>query len=454
MNQPATAAVFLALLLALYTLPAWRLRISALVFLLLAAYAALRRNHRRACQPQAYDPRVPVDSATLLDSVGVTLTLEFVRLILAFKDLRRIANDPARAAHRATLRHQEATLSTRLAKFEHIHSTSSRAGTPDALHVVAERDALRASRNAVRDALLVADIAQAERQGEASAAEDALLAAAVPRLRARMAHLVAEEAELRAGGVSSWAAMRRLRVVAAQLRLVRIRLRRVGSSWQPERPVTARLESSNRRSAPLPSPTRPPPPSAPAAPARTAGTARCEESASRLASHPSAQARDVQTSSQSSGALQLGERQAIGMGVAERVGASVARNEQRTNGEEDSRGDDVAKGARRVSGQDDGRRRSTIFGWLRQGRSSRRASGKACAPVAGRVGEASTSPAVQGASRVKPTCVICLDDVEMRDAVALQCAHVYHKKCSMEWSRHGSGCPACGDRLYGPQTAN
>ena len=44
-----------------------------------------------------------------------------------------------------------------------------------------------------------------------------------------------------------------------------------------------------------------------------------------------------------------------------------------------------------------------------------------------------------------PECSICLGRyIEGVEIQMLECNHVYHRKCLIDWDRYGTGCPLCG----------
>ena len=47
-------------------------------------------------------------------------------------------------------------------------------------------------------------------------------------------------------------------------------------------------------------------------------------------------------------------------------------------------------------------------------------------------------------------CSICLADMEEKDKIIiLECDHIYHKDCIMEWFERGNiNCPMCREKLF------
>ena len=45
---------------------------------------------------------------------------------------------------------------------------------------------------------------------------------------------------------------------------------------------------------------------------------------------------------------------------------------------------------------------------------------------------------------IKPTCSICLEEMELKDAVKVKnCGHMFHKNCISEWIELRNTCPLC-----------
>ena len=44
-------------------------------------------------------------------------------------------------------------------------------------------------------------------------------------------------------------------------------------------------------------------------------------------------------------------------------------------------------------------------------------------------------------------CPICMEDVDHRDAFALQCSHVFHRNCVMKWLNQKKECPICREEV-------
>ena len=45
---------------------------------------------------------------------------------------------------------------------------------------------------------------------------------------------------------------------------------------------------------------------------------------------------------------------------------------------------------------------------------------------------------------IKPTCSICLEEIELKDAVKVKvCGHIFHKNCITQWVDLRNNCPMC-----------
>jgi hypothetical protein len=45
-------------------------------------------------------------------------------------------------------------------------------------------------------------------------------------------------------------------------------------------------------------------------------------------------------------------------------------------------------------------------------------------------------------------CSVCLIDFEQGDnVIRLQCKHIFHEQCIMEWSMHKAECPNCREKI-------
>lgn len=45
---------------------------------------------------------------------------------------------------------------------------------------------------------------------------------------------------------------------------------------------------------------------------------------------------------------------------------------------------------------------------------------------------------------IKPTCSICLEEIEKKDAIKVKvCGHIFHKDCISEWVEIRNNCPMC-----------
>lgn len=46
------------------------------------------------------------------------------------------------------------------------------------------------------------------------------------------------------------------------------------------------------------------------------------------------------------------------------------------------------------------------------------------------------------------TCPICLDDYKKNDIIwQIECGHIYHKFCIIEWTDNNLNCPLCRETL-------
>lgn len=55
---------------------------------------------------------------------------------------------------------------------------------------------------------------------------------------------------------------------------------------------------------------------------------------------------------------------------------------------------------------------------------------------------------VSSNSEEKPTCSICLEEYNKKDVIwKIQCGHIYHKKCIIEWTDKKLICPLCRENL-------
>tara|TARA_Y100000816_G_C26107484_1_gene589056 strand:- start:5182 stop:6045 length:864 start_codon:yes stop_codon:yes gene_type:complete len=54
------------------------------------------------------------------------------------------------------------------------------------------------------------------------------------------------------------------------------------------------------------------------------------------------------------------------------------------------------------------------------------------------------SPNLKLYKLVKPTCSICLDEIEIKDGLKIRsCGHIFHKDCISEWVDKRNNCPLC-----------